>query len=166
MCVCRFLHAHTNLPTQMHTHTHTHTHTLTHSLTHPHKCTHTHTHTHTHTLQVAQMQKFTVLVGFHGAELFNSLYMPPDSVTIQLIPYRARSLPVNSYAQVLKANGPYLEWQNGNERMTRPNEVGDRDNNLADTILDIDEISDLVESALKLGVNSNLVSFSRKDGDT
>ena len=110
------------------------------------------------------MQQFTILVGFHGAELLNSIYMPPDSVTIQLVPYRARSLPVNTYAELLRSTGPYLEWQNGNERMSRPNQVGDRDNNLADTLLDIDEISDLVESALKLGVNSRLVSFSRKDG--
>ena len=110
------------------------------------------------------MQQFTVLVGFHGAELLNSLYMPPESVTVQLVPYRARSLPVKSYAELLRANGPYLEWENGNERMSRPNEVGDRDNNLADTILEIDEISDLVESALKLGVNARLVSISRKDG--
>ena len=110
------------------------------------------------------MQQFTILVGFHGAELLNALYMPPDSVVIQLVPYRSRNLPVTTYAELLQARGPYLEWQNGNERMSRPNEVGDRDNNLADTILGIDEISDLVESALKLGVNAKLVSFSRNDG--
>ena len=44
--------------------------------------------------------------------------------------------------------------------MSRPNEVGDRDNNLADTLLDVEDISDLVESALKLGVNAKLIHFS------
>lgn len=105
-------------------------------------------------LQVAQMQKFTILVGFHGAELLNALYMPPDSVTVQLVPFGAKSLPVGSYAQVLRANGPYLEWQNMNERLSRPNEVGDRDNNQADTILNTDDISDLVKSAMKMGINA------------
>ena len=110
------------------------------------------------------MQQFTILVGFHGAELLNALYMPPESVTVQLVPYRARSLPLAPYAELLRATGPYLEWQNGNERLSRPNDVGDRDNNLADTLLDVDQICDLVESALKLGVNARLVSFSRRDG--
>ena len=105
-------------------------------------------------LQVAQMQKFTILVGFHGAELLNALYMPPDSVTVQLVPFGAKSLPIGSYAQVLRANGPYLEWQNMNERLSRPNEVGDRDNNQADTILNTDDISDLVKSATKMGINA------------
>lgn len=100
------------------------------------------------------MQKFTILVGFHGAELLNALYMPPDSVTVQLVPFGAKSLPISSYAQLLRANGPYLEWQNMNERMSRPNEVGDRDNNQADTILNTDDISDLVKSAMKMGINA------------
>ena len=100
------------------------------------------------------MQKFTILVGFHGTELLNALYMPPDSVTVQLVPFGAKSLPIGSYAQVLRANGPYLEWQNMNERLSRPNEVGDRDNNQADTILNTDDISDLVKSATKMGINA------------
>ena len=108
------------------------------------------------------MQQFTILVGFHGAELLNALYMPPDSVTIQLIPNAARSLPVEAYAQLLRASGHYLEWQNRNERVSRPSAVGDRDNNLADTVLNVDDITDLVEAAMKLGVNSKLVTFSHE----
>ena len=110
------------------------------------------------------MQQFTILVGFHGAELLNALYMPPDSVTVQLVPFGSKSLPVAEYAQLLRANGPYLEWQNMNERMSRPSEVGDRESNLANTILDIDDIGDLVESAMKMGLNSKLVHFSNRDG--
>ena len=110
------------------------------------------------------MQQFTILVGFHGAELLNALYMPPDSVTVQLLPFQAKSLPITAYSQILRANGPYLEWQNENERMSRPNEVGDRGNNLADTIVDIEDISDLVEAAMKLGVNSKLVDFNHRAG--
>lgn len=102
------------------------------------------------------MQQFTILVGFHGAELLNALYMPPDSVTVQLVPFGAKSLPVSSYAQILRSNGPYLEWQNTNERMSRPNEVGDQDNNQADTVLSTDDISDLVKRAMTLGVNAQL----------
>lgn len=113
--------------------------------------------------QVAQMRKFTVLVGFHGAELLNALYMSPGSVTIQLVPYNARNLPIATYAELLRANGPYLEWQNGNERMSRPNQVNDKDNSFSDTLLDTDDISDLVESALRLGVNAKLVSINHKD---
>lgn len=109
------------------------------------------------------MQQFTILVGFHGAELLNAIYMPTDSVTVQLIPFGAKSLPVDAYAQLLRANGPYLEWQNSNERMSRPSEVGDRDNNQADTILNTDDISDLVKSAMKLGINARLVQFSHED---
>lgn len=109
------------------------------------------------------MRKFTVLVGFHGAELLNALYMSPGSVTIQLVPYNARNLPIATYAELLRANGPYLEWQNGNERMSRPNQVNDKDNSFSDTLLDTDDISDLVESALRLGVNAKLVSINHKD---
>ena len=109
------------------------------------------------------MQRFTILVGFHGAELLNALYMPTDSVTIQLVPYRSKSLPINTFSQLLKAKGLYLEWENRNERMSRPNQVGDRDNNLADTVLDVDAISDLIETALKLGINEKLVSFNLRD---
>ena len=110
------------------------------------------------------MQRFTILVGFHGAELLNALYMPADSVTVQLVPFGSKSLPVSEYAQLLRANGPYLEWQNRNERMSRPGVVGDRESNMANTILDIDDVSDLVESAMKLGLNAKLVRFSRQEG--
>ena len=110
------------------------------------------------------MQRFTILVGFHGAELLNSLYMPSGSVTIQLLPFRAKTLPVDDYARLLRTNGHYLEWQNRNERLSRPSDVGDRDNSLADTLVDVDEISDVVEKAMKLGVNAKLVSISLHDG--
>ena len=108
------------------------------------------------------MQQFTILIGFHGAELLNAIYMPAGSVTIQLVPYKARSLPVDTYAQLLRANGPYLEWQNKNERMTRPNMVQDRDNNLADTLLNTEEVADLVKLALHRGVNAQLVSLTER----
>lgn len=109
------------------------------------------------------MQQFTILIGFHGAELLNAIYMPAGSVTIQLVPFKAKSLPVSTYAQLLRANGPYLEWQNKNERMTRPSVVQDRDNNLADTLLNTEEMADLVKSALQLGVNAQLVSLTERN---
>lgn len=107
--------------------------------------------------KVAQMQQFTILLGFHGAELLSAIYMPEGAVTIQLIPYSAKLLPTQEYAQILQAVGPYLEWQNRNERMSRPNQVGDRDNSLADTILNTDDIADLVKQAMRLGINRKLI---------
>ena len=109
--------------------------------------------------QVAEMHQYTILVGFHGDELLNSLYMPVGSVTIQLVPYNARSLNTERYAQVLRAHGPYLEWHNQHEKNSRPNQVDDSDNSLADTLVPVEEFVSLVKQALILGINSRLVQF-------
>lgn len=105
------------------------------------------------------MHMYTILVGFHGDELLNSLYMPVRSVTIQLVPYNARSLETERYAQVLRAHGPYLEWHNQHEKNSRPNQVDDSDNSLADTLVPVEEFVTLVKQALNLGINSRLVQF-------
>ena len=105
------------------------------------------------------MHQYTILVGFHGDELLNSLYMPVGSVTIQLVPYNARSLDTERYAQVLRAHGPYLEWHNQHEKNSRPNQVDDSDNSLADTLVPVEEFVSLIKQALLLGINSRLVQF-------
>lgn len=109
--------------------------------------------------QVAEMQQFTILVGFHGGELLNSLYMPVGAVTIQLVPYNAKSLDTEKYARVLRTHGPYLEWHNQQEKNSRPNQVDDTDNRLADTLVPVEEFVQLVKQALNLGINSRLVQF-------
>ena len=103
------------------------------------------------------MQQFTVLIGFHGGELINALYMPLGSVTIQLVPYEALSLDTEKYARIVRARGPYFEWHNKYEKNSRPNQVGDTTNNLADTLVHVEEFVELVKQALKLGINSRLV---------
>ena len=105
------------------------------------------------------MQQFTVLVGFHGGELINSLYMPPGAVTIQLVPYGAQSLNTEKYASILRAHGPYLEWHNKHERNSRPNQIDDMDNSLADTVVNVEEFVELLKQALQLGLNARLVQF-------
>lgn len=105
------------------------------------------------------MQQFTILAGFHGEELINALYMPLDSVTIQLIPYNVQSLDTEKYARILRSRGPYLEWQNTHEQNSRPNQVEDSDNSLADTVVHVEEFVAVVKQALKLGINSRLVQL-------
>ena len=105
------------------------------------------------------MQQFTILVGFHGSELINAFYMPLGSVTVQLVPYNAKSLDTEKYAQILRSRGPYLEWQNTYEQNSRPNQLGDSANILADTIVHVEEFVALVKQALKLGINSRLVQL-------
>ena len=105
------------------------------------------------------MQQCTVLVGFHGGELINSLYMPPGAVTIQLVPYKAQSLNTEKYAHILRAHGPYLEWHNQHEQSSRPNQMEDADNSLADTVVNVEEFVELLKQALKLGLNARLMHF-------
>ena len=108
--------------------------------------------------QVAQMQQFTILVGFHGSELLNAIYMVEGSVAIQLMPF-ASSLDAQQYSQVLKAHGPYLEWVNQHEKDSRPSKLDDKDNRMADTVVNVEEFVQLVKEALQLGVNSRLVKM-------
>ena len=105
------------------------------------------------------MQQFTVLVGFHGGELLNALYMPRGSVTIQLLPYDATALSTEKYSPLLRAHGPYLEWHNKHEKNSRPNQVNDRANSLVDTIVHVEEFVELIKRALRLGINARLVKI-------
>ncbi len=105
------------------------------------------------------MQQFTILAGFHGGELINALYMPPDSVSIQLVPFHAQTLDTEKYGRILRPRGPYLEWQNTHEQNSRPNQVEDADNSLADSVVHVEEFVAVVKQALKLGINSRLVQL-------
>ena len=107
------------------------------------------------------MRQCTVLVGFHGGELINSLYMPPGAVTIQLVPYGATSLDTEKYARILRAHGPYLEWHNRHEQNSRPNQMEDADNSLADTVVHVEDFVELLKQALGLGINARLVHFQQ-----
>ena len=98
--------------------------------------------------QVECVQNYTVLVGINGAGLMNCIYLPRHSTCIQMTPYKA-SVNTHQYGLVLKSRGPYLEWENTHENMTR---VQPSDKNLThpDTIVHVQEFIDLIIKALKL----------------
>ncbi len=104
---------------------------------------------------MAQMQQFIILTGFLGGELVNALYMPRGSVSIQLVPYDTQSLDTEKYARILRAHGPYLDWQNTHEQNSRPNQVEDSDNHLANSMVHVEEFVAVVKQAL----NSRLVQL-------
>ena len=110
---------------------------------------------------MAQVQQFTILVGVHGSELLNAIYMPEGSVSVQLIPYDVQGLSTKRYAEILRANGPYLEWENYHEANSRPNQLSDKNNQQSDTIVDIEEFVSLITQALQMGINKNLVHMQR-----
>ena len=105
-------------------------------------------------LQVSQMQRYTILVGFHGDELLNAIYMPKDSVTVQLLPFNSEGLVPTKYSDILRGHGPYLEWTNPIEENSRPGTglTGDQ----ADSLVEVSEFVKLVKAALTLGINRRL----------
>ena len=66
--------------------------------------------------KVKSVQNYTVFAAMNGAGLMNSIYLPKDSTTIQMVPYRA-GVNVRQYGQVLKHRGPYMEWMNPHEHL-------------------------------------------------
>jgi len=94
------------------------------------------------------MQSFNVLIGMNGAGLINALYMPSDSVVIQLVPYQAQ-LNFKEYGQLLRLRGPYLEWHNNHENKSVP-VPGDQSCSNDNTIVDVNEFVDLVKKAIKM----------------
>lgn len=107
-------------------------------------------------LQIALIQRYTILVGMHGSGLTNAIYMYPGSVTIQMVPYKADKLPTEKYAKLLRARGPYMEWHNTYEQHTRANELQDPFNSQANTVVHIAEFVQLIKDALQLGINADL----------
>ena len=88
----------------------------------------------------------------------NCVFLPFDSVCIQLTPYKAK-VNTREYGEVLKARGPYLEWENTHLNLTRQR-VHDTGNSHADTIVHVDEFIRLISEAL--GIHKNMQA-KRKD---
>lgn len=105
------------------------------------------------------MQRYTILVGFHGDELLNASYMPKDSVTVQLLPFEPEGLNPSKYSDLARAHGPYLEWTNTIEENSRPSNGFHGDSSVVDTVVDVDAFVKLISNALKLGINKKLVSM-------
>ena len=107
------------------------------------------------------MQQVTVLVGLHGDELLNALYLPPGAVVLQLLPQMAPGLDRERYTRLLQARGPYLEWQNSHQENSRPNEVGGLGAGPADTVVHVEEFVELVTRALQQGLHQQLAATER-----
>ena len=101
------------------------------------------------------MQNYTVLIGMNGAGLTNGLYLPPGGVVIQLVPI-GLDLNNREFGELLKggAGGGYLEWKNRYaDRTSRPS---------GDTIVDIDELLEMVHQALDMVDRSRQI-FTHSD---
>ncbi|GAB6032171.1 hypothetical protein CHUAL_010820 [Chamberlinius hualienensis] len=96
--------------------------------------------------QVETVQKYNILIGMNGAGLINALYLPSNSVTVQMVPYAAQ-LNYIEYGKLLEARGPYIEWHNNhkNNTVTVP---GDASHGNDDTIIDVNEFKRLIKKAL------------------
>lgn len=55
----------------------------------------------------------------NGAGLMNGIFRPEGTVVVQLVPYGANGLNFEDFAQLLNAQGPYLEWHNTHKELTR-----------------------------------------------
>jgi protein O-GlcNAc transferase len=112
--------------------------------------------------QVKEMAEVTVLIGMNGAGLINALYLPRDAVAIQLVPYKSL-VNYDEFGQILQARGPYLEWHNemAANSVTPPGMA--QPEHHGDTIVDVDQFLELVQSALSLGVNAALSSAGQSD---
>ena len=102
------------------------------------------------------MLEYTVLVGVNGAGLMNGIYLGEGAVTIQLVPFNATQLNVREFGNILKSRGPYLEWWNKHEELNRGNLERDPYNSQADTEVHVDEFTQLIRDALKIGINRKL----------
>ena len=94
------------------------------------------------------MQQYTVLAGMNGAGLMNCIYLPVNSVCIQMVPYKAK-LNFLQYSHLLQSRGPYLEWHNTHEELHSPVR-GDQHNNRPDTTVAVEEFAQLVKEALRI----------------
>lgn len=106
--------------------------------------------------QVALMQRYSVLVGVNGAGLMNGLYLPPYGVVVQIVPYKA-VVNFREFGLLLKARGPYVEWHNTHENLTRT-APGDKYNNNANTIVHIDEFKKVAYEAVQLAKKTRLAT--------
>ena len=93
------------------------------------------------------MQKYSVVIGVNGAGLMNGLYLPPYGVAVQIVPYEAK-VNFKEFGALLRSRGPYIEWHNTHEDLTRT--TREQYNNNPDTIVHIDEFMTVVQDALQL----------------
>lgn len=98
--------------------------------------------------QIEKVQEYNVLIGMNGAGLVNALYLPKTSVAVQLVPYKAQ-LNVAEFGNLLRTRGPYLEWHNSHPELDR-HIADDIFRNGADTLVDINEFTEIVRRALQI----------------
>jgi hypothetical protein len=68
--------------------------------------------------QLSRLQKTTILVGIHGSGLMNSMFLPRDSVVIQVVPYNVQGA-TSFFRPTAVANGMhYMEWRNPDQKNT------------------------------------------------
>lgn len=99
--------------------------------------------------QVALVQNYAVIVGVNGAGLMNALFRCRGCVAIQLVPYNATQLNFKEFGKLLRVEGPYLEWHNKHEHLSK-SRPGDQYNSSSDTIVHIEEYVQLINEALLL----------------
>lgn len=92
----------------------------------------------------------------NGAGLMNAIYLPEGAVAIQLSPFNATQLNVNEFGRVLQSRGPYLEWRNGHPEMSHSDRTRDPYNSQADTVVNVEEFVELIQKALRTGINRKL----------
>ena len=92
----------------------------------------------------------------NGAGLMNAIYLPDGAVAIQLAPYNATQINIDEFGRVLKSRGPYLEWRNTHAEKSHSNRRHDPYNSQADTEVDIPEFIELIQEALRTGINRKL----------
>ena len=68
--------------------------------------------------QLSRLQKTTILIGIHGSGLMNSMFLPRDSVVIQVVPYNVQGA-TSFFRPTAVANGMhYMEWRNPDQKNT------------------------------------------------
>ena len=68
--------------------------------------------------QLSHLQQCTILIGIHGSGLMNSMFLPRNSVVIQIIPYNVEGA-TGFFRPTAVANGMhYMEWRNPDQKKT------------------------------------------------
>ena len=101
-------------------------------------------------LQISLVQRYAVIVGMNGAGLMNALFRPEHAVAVQLVPYKA-ALNHVMFGKLLATVGPYMEWHNAHPQLHRPSNprrANTSDHLNADTVVNVTEFTQLVQTAL------------------
>lgn len=128
--------------------------------------------------QVRELLQITILFGIHGSGLINSLYMPQNSVIVQLMPYKVFGGPT-FFAGPAKSYGVnYREWTNTDRSKTVPHwhflspnvdrealfQKGSGSQGQEfftfwinqDTVMNVNEFRNLLRDMLEVGLNKEL----------